>query len=1107
MNRCFKAVGRGLAMAVALVWGVAGPATARDADAPNILFILADDLGYGDLGCYGNPDLDTPTLDALARDGVRFTQYYTPSPLCAPARAALLTGRYNHRTGAIDVSSNRGIDRIALSERTFGDYFRHAGYATALIGKWHSGLYCNDYLPHRRGFDLFYGFPNGEQDYWTWNLMRNGEYEPNDGRYLSDVLNDEAVRFIREPRDRPFALFLAHHAPHFPLQAPQPLIDKYVERLAGKANRSVAILYAMIEAMDAGLGRVIQALDETGLRDRTVIVFTSDNGAWMGMSPPPGESCERFAAGLSGTKGLVLEQGIRVPAIVSWPGTVPAGRVESTPVHGCDWLPTLFGLTGADAPAGAKPVDGADVMALLRGEPMPELSGRALPFQKNRYTPVAHSGAAIRRGPWKLYWPGEKTSMAKDIGRDNPSFRRGCAEPHWEMPIDPDLPSHKEVRTEPPKLFNLDDDPSESTDLAARHPDLARDLAAVYDAWFDGVSADWRRSFAEIVDHDAAYWRDRPIPDARALFKDYWQWKSAPRGVDLETADPLTVFRGYWNYEVNRREAAQPLIREKASPFETPPRAPAASDVTMRTLRFRPRNAKDPHDTFEAMDAFHATRLEWTYVEGAGGAAGVPEAEIGRIARVKASGRVFGGGSSSSQGLRASGASALPAVVDRSGHPVIQGHTREWATPMMSGCVNDPGHRAFHLRFVKDCVTAGATTMQRDEPSAQHNYAQAGSGCFCAHCMEGFRAWLKMNVPAAELAALGVADADSFDYRAHLNAIAAPPPSDAFDWSDPRTVRKIGGALHERFVEFQRDSTTEFFIWLRREVDAHNGGVPVGYSCNNTSFQKWDDPYIPVFDFAMSEMMMKSATPGHIYERAQVARSLGRLQVFGTPKTMGEPMPEPDLIRLKRRVIATAYAAGGLASVPWDLFMQSKDGTERYFGKPEDYADLYGMVRASHDVLDGYCTAGAVGPGFADDRFGGRFPVRVGPGGEHLAVVLRAIPCDETAPVVIHLVDWTPDAEATSSLWIEWSDRSFFPDGRLDVSLRRPAPYDRAAHDDAERRAQSMRRDGEPLGGAQSTEYAPLIETIELETRSNGDVTRCEIPAPAPWAMVIVRRR
>ncbi|MFP6766048.1 MAG: sulfatase-like hydrolase/transferase, partial [Planctomycetaceae bacterium] len=248
---------------------------------PNIVFILADDLGIGDLQCYGNPVIETPHLDALAGTGVRLTDHYAPSPLCAPSRAGYLTGRFNHRTGAVDVPGNRGLDRIALSEKTFGDCFRYAGYATALIGKWHNGLYCRDYLPHQRGFDLFYGFANGGQDYWKWNLLQNDQARPHDGRYLTDALNDEAERFIRTctARKAPFALFLAHHAPHSPFQAPAPLIEKYQQRLGPDGSRQVATIYAMIEAMDTGLGRVFSTLRETGQWEQTLIVFTSDNGA------------------------------------------------------------------------------------------------------------------------------------------------------------------------------------------------------------------------------------------------------------------------------------------------------------------------------------------------------------------------------------------------------------------------------------------------------------------------------------------------------------------------------------------------------------------------------------------------------------------------------------------------------------------------------------------------------------------------------------------------------------------------------------------------------------------------------------------------------------
>ncbi len=316
---------------------------AEPASKPNILFIIADDLGWGDLRCYGNPVIDTPTLDGLAKAGVRFTDHYSPSALCAPARAGFLTGRYNHRTGAVDVPSNRGLDRLDLSEKTFGDYFRHARYETALIGKWHNGAYSQDYLPHRRGFDLFFGFPNGGQDYWKWNLLRNDAAVPHDGRYLTDALNDEAITFIREHAAKPFALWLAHHAPHGPLQAPEALVQKYEKRLGKDATKAVAVTYAMIEAMDTGLARVFQSLKDEGLWEKTIIVFTSDNGPVLRRDAELG-SQKRFNGVFSGEKESILEGGIRVPGIVAWPGHIPGGRVESTPVHGCDWLPTLYSL-------------------------------------------------------------------------------------------------------------------------------------------------------------------------------------------------------------------------------------------------------------------------------------------------------------------------------------------------------------------------------------------------------------------------------------------------------------------------------------------------------------------------------------------------------------------------------------------------------------------------------------------------------------------------------------------------------------------------------------------------------------------------------------------
>jgi arylsulfatase A-like enzyme len=513
---------------------------------PNVLFILADDLGFGDLGCYGNPDVDTPTLDGLADAGLRFTAHYAPSSLCAPSRAAILTGRFNHRTGAVDVPSNRGLDRLDLSEKTFGDYFRSAGYRTALMGKWHNGLYCREHLPHQRGFDLFFGFPNGATDYYRWHLLRNDEVIKHDGRYLSDVLNDEASAFIRARGDQSFALFLAHLTPHSPLQAPEPLLEKYRQRMGPETSPAVVATYAMIEAMDQGLQRVFDTLKAEGIWEQTIIVFTSDNGPVLRKDAQLGLQ-KRFNGPFSGDKDSSLEGGIRVPAIVAWPGTLPGGRVIDIPIHGSDWLPTLFALTGKDAPADAKPFDGKNLLPLLMGEPTPELLERPLFFQRNRYAPLANTNAAIRKGPWKLYWPGTEDSMKKDSARDNPPYQRGILHPHWEMPLDRQLDPAEGGNKAAPQLFHLEQDPGEMKDLAAQHPDLVQELSTQHQQWFDEVLPQWQAARQRIIAHDQEYWSNRESPDPLRIYQDFWLWRAAPAGTNPKTADPLQVFPGYWN--------------------------------------------------------------------------------------------------------------------------------------------------------------------------------------------------------------------------------------------------------------------------------------------------------------------------------------------------------------------------------------------------------------------------------------------------------------------------------------------------------------------------------------------------------------------------------
>ena len=507
---------------------------------PNVIFILADDLGVGDLKCYDNPYLDTPVIDRLASQGVRLTNCYAGSAICAASRAGILTGRYNHRTGAIDVSSNRGIDRISLSEKTMGDYFRNAGYETGLVGKWHNGIYNNEYLPYNRGFDLFFGFPNGIQDYHNWNLMRNGVYEKHDGRYLTDVINQESINFIESNKQKPFFLFISHHAPHSPMQAPDSLIQKYRAKNDGSYSDDVAKLYAMIEAMDTGLGWVLDKLEELDLSRKTIIVLTSDNGGFVE------GNFNRFKAGLSGNKSNVLEEGIRVPGIVVWPGKIKAGITIDTPVTGIDWLPTLFSLTGGTAPENAKPIDGENLIPVFLNEKNDSQSERIICFQLNRYTPVAHSDATIKLGNWKLYWPGVPVTMKKDMIRDNPSVQKGTTNEHWEMPIDYELPEYTEVVSLEPMLFNLEEDPYEKKDVSAENPELVDSLTIIYNKWFESVFNDWKISFSEIIENDKVYWKEREIPDADKLFSEFWEWNKIKE--DPLKTDPKKVFRGYWDY-------------------------------------------------------------------------------------------------------------------------------------------------------------------------------------------------------------------------------------------------------------------------------------------------------------------------------------------------------------------------------------------------------------------------------------------------------------------------------------------------------------------------------------------------------------------------------
>ncbi len=451
---------------------------------PNVLLILADDMGYGDLGLVNRGLSRTPALDRLAGESLRLTQAYSASCVCAPARAGLMTGRYPHRTGCLSLNDLHGLNHLASREATAGDLFRGAGYRTGLVGKWHLGETA-DCHPNRRGFDEFFGFQDGATDYWKWELDRNGSPVPADGRYLTDVLSQAAVDFLRRRPADPFFLYLAYYTPHRPLQAPQDVLARHLAR--SDLTPGQAHVYAMIEVMDRGIGQVLETLDELGLADNTIVLFSSDNG------PDPvrdGElSPQRFNCGLSGSKYHVHEGGIRIPMLFRWPAGLPAGVNDHNLVQFIDVLPTLAAACGVPVPRGRR-LDGEDRLPALRGD-----LGRVDPvrfWQWNRYTPVRACNAAMRDGPWKLVRPalaGFRDLVAEDHERLHAggSARRAVTPPPVQQLGEPGEP----------ELYDIHEDPEERRNLAGEQPGRLRAMEGALDGWFDDVMEDARSALAE----------------------------------------------------------------------------------------------------------------------------------------------------------------------------------------------------------------------------------------------------------------------------------------------------------------------------------------------------------------------------------------------------------------------------------------------------------------------------------------------------------------------------------------------------------------------------------------------------------------------------------
>ena len=418
---------------------------------PNIVLILADDLGYGDLSCYGS-DIATPNLDAMADAGVKLNHFYSASPVCSPSRAALMTGRYPTRVGVPGVLGPQSEGGLSLDETTVAQVLKSANYATACIGKWHLGK-GPAYMPMARGFDRFFGLPYSND---MFPLPLFDDAAPVEAQAQLNSLTarytDRAIDFIRVSAraKKPFFLYLAHTFPHIPLAAS--------ERFRGKSGKG---LYGdCIQELDWSAGQIMEALGANGVADNTLVIFTSDNGPWYQGSP----------GRLRGRKAETFEGGMREPFIAKWPGRIKPGRTVATSMATTmDLLPTFANLAGAALPMA--PLDGVDIMPMLSGDV--EVIDREQPF----FYFDDNNLQCVRQGRWKLH-----------VARYNtPPWVPQPAQGRVNLPL------------MNPELYDVVSDPQESYNVAAEHPEIVWPLRAKIDAAIRTFPAEVQWSWADTL--------------------------------------------------------------------------------------------------------------------------------------------------------------------------------------------------------------------------------------------------------------------------------------------------------------------------------------------------------------------------------------------------------------------------------------------------------------------------------------------------------------------------------------------------------------------------------------------------------------------------------
>jgi len=440
---------------------------------PNFVVFLTDDQGYGDLSCMGTTDFRTPHLDRMAREGVRFTDWYSNSPVCSPARASLLTGRYPGNAGVRSIlAGHRTATGLPPETPTLATALRRLGYRTAMFGKWHLGL-AEGSRPQDHGFEEWFGFMAGCVDYFshifywgmnrggpgndpTHDLWHNGKEVFENGRYLTDLITEKATEWIRRAarRSDPFFLYVPYNAPHYPMHAPKKYVDRFPELPPDRR-----IMAAMLSAVDDGVGAVLAELERCGLLENTCVFFTSDNGPsretrnWLDGRKDPyyGGTTGK----LKGHKFSLYDGGIRVPALMYFPGRVPAGRIVQTPLAHMDIFPTLLRLAGGDP--SEYELDGGDILPVLtENAPAPH---EAIFWEMQDQT-------AVRKGPWKLVLNGRLVEGA---------------------------PPEDSVH-----LSNLDDDMGERINLKDVRQDICRRLQKEALAWRRTIEERWEN-----------YWKPR----------------------------------------------------------------------------------------------------------------------------------------------------------------------------------------------------------------------------------------------------------------------------------------------------------------------------------------------------------------------------------------------------------------------------------------------------------------------------------------------------------------------------------------------------------------------------------------------------------------------